>query len=220
MRRKVLLTVAIVFSLSLISAEFPECDSSDSNSDTIFSLSNVQAQQVCTDADGDGFFMEEACGDTVDCDDGDPENWVSCDTCLDIDGDGWYAGCDLYTVTQGPDCDDNDGYNWVSCDSCFDNDGDGYYGEGCDDYVSLAYVDCDDGDSLRNPGMTEYSCDFIDSNCDGMDGIACYMEWNPVCGMDGMTYGNDCEALNWGCTQIACMGECPCSGGGGIDNPF
>jgi len=50
-----------------------------------------------TDADGDGYDSDN------DCDDSDGFLWASCTTCVDSDGDGFGAGCDL-----GPDCDDND----------------------------------------------------------------------------------------------------------------
>jgi putative metal-binding protein/Kelch motif protein/galactose oxidase-like protein len=41
-----------------------------------------------------------------DCDDGDPNNWSACDTCVDGDGDSHFQGCDRYQTIAGPDCDD------------------------------------------------------------------------------------------------------------------
>ena len=49
------------------------------------------------DADGDGFPVE------VDCNDADGNLWVSCDDCIDLDGDGYGEMCDL-----GVDCNDDD----------------------------------------------------------------------------------------------------------------
>lgn len=54
------------------------------------------------DVDNDGV---DQC---LDCDDTDENNWVSCGSCVDGEGDSAWVGCDAYVTLIGPDCDDTD----------------------------------------------------------------------------------------------------------------
>ncbi|MFH1462971.1 MAG: FG-GAP-like repeat-containing protein, partial [Pseudomonadota bacterium] len=125
-----------------------------------------------TDADGDGCTIEAG-----DCDDSDPGTFPAAgEDCYDgrdnncdgwIDFDDWYCG----GSGGGPDTDvDRDGW-------------------------TLEGGDCDDGDPLVNPGMSEDCFDMLDNNCDSLvdlddpecGGMACEPE---ICG-DGLD--NDCD---------------------------
>jgi putative metal-binding protein len=91
MLKNIIRSLVIFIALVSISAQTPDC--------------NGFEETQCTDADKDGFFTEQYCGDIIDCNDEDPDNWVSCDTCQDADGDSYYVGCD---VLESPDCNDED----------------------------------------------------------------------------------------------------------------
>jgi len=134
------------------------------------------------DADSDGDLTD----DLDDCDPVDENNWSSCATCVDSDGDGWYTGCDAYTTIDGPDCDDADDNNWSSCGSCVDSDGDSWY-TGCDAYTSIDGPDCDDADD--NNWSSCGSC--VDS-----DGDSWYTGCDAYASIDGPDC-DDTDVDNW-----------------------
>ena len=131
------------------------------SSGTLLDNDTVQFQVVDPDTDSDGLTdgQEAVIGtdpnnpdtdgdsslDGTDCAPLDENNWISCGTCADLDGDSWYSFCDAYITINGPDCDDADADNWMSCGTCLDSDSDGWF-VGCDSYVSIQGPDCNDAD--------------------------------------------------------------------------
>ncbi len=85
----------------------PDCD--DNDPDVYPGRTEVPYDAVDDNCDPTDDFDADADGQPLadDCDDEDPDNWLSCDTCLDRDDDGSYIGCDAY-VLRPWDCDDTD----------------------------------------------------------------------------------------------------------------
>jgi len=82
-----------------------------------------------------------------------------------------------------------------------DFDGDGCF-DGCSGPVAgcASNADCPDGSYCAQPGCTDFG------ECKPMPN-ACPDVWLPVCGCNGETYGNTCEAAAAG-ASVASEGEC------------
>ena len=88
-----------------------------------------------------------------------------------------------------------------------------------------AFGPCEDGpgDGCGTAGAQCAAGEFCErQGCDGMEGHcepkpqACDLQFAPVCGCDGMTYGNACEAAGSG-VNVASEGKCDGDPGGGGD---
>ncbi len=105
---------------------------------------SVVVNRECTDADGDGYFVDKDCAEKIDCNDGDAAiNPGAAEIC----DDGIDQNCDER------DCIGNE----------MDDDGDGFTeNEG----------DCNDADSTINPNAVEIQNDGIDQDCNGSDKLS------------------------------------------------
>lgn len=175
----------------------PDCNDYDPDQNTDCD----PPETTCYDDDGDGYGV--GCDAGPDCDDYDPNQNTVCD-CVDNDGDGFYAsGCARALFI---DCDDSDfqispwrtdtpydgiDQNCDGIDICQnDSDGDGYgFGPGC------LNLDCDDTnpDIYFAASVTDLVGDFIDSNCDGVDGQRLPIDWVDSDGDGVSPVDGDCD---------------------------
>jgi len=163
-RRTVIVGFLLLSGLSLVG--MPETLSQARGAsliEIIFPLLLDSDDQVCVDADKDGYFEQDNCGQAaVDCDDGDPEVYPGaqercddkdndCDAEIDEEG---ATGCTTYYLDN-----DNDGYGTSGSGRCLCAPSGGY--------TSTQDGDCNDSEAAVNPGASEDCDDGIDNDCDG-----------------------------------------------------
>lgn len=146
-----------------------------------------QPPPACSDLDEDNYSPEGGDCGPIDCNDQDPSinPGMFClavyDPVCGVDGNTYPNSCEALkscvTIDHSGECDQPGG--------CTDKDQDGFSTEGGD----CGPVDCNDNDAYINPGLM------------------CTLDFSPVCGKDGVTYNNVCEAERV-CAVVAHEGAC------------
>ena len=197
------------------------CDDIDNDCDFVTDEDDAaDVETFYADSDSDGFGDDSttasACtapsgyvSDNTDCDDGEGLiNPAATELCNGYDDD-----CD-----GDIDSDATDKSTYYA-----DNDGDGYGGtsatEACEQPSGYATTntDCDDGESLSNPGQTEV-CDDIDNDCDGDTDEGLLTTYYIDSDSDG--YGNSAYGTT-ACTAPSgyVVDDTDCNDGEGLSNP-
>ncbi len=157
---------------------------------------------------------EELCGDGIDNDcegtidlagDADGDGFDVCDECDDLDGTTFPDAPELCDDLDS-DCDGSlvDEFDDLDADllpDCIDPDADG------DGEAGNPGTDCDDLDPTVFTGAPEVPSDGIDQDCDGIDSIECFMDFDgDGAGIPALVFSadDDCDDLGESLTEDDC----------------
>ncbi|MFN8698683.1 MAG: Kazal-type serine protease inhibitor domain-containing protein [Flavobacteriales bacterium] len=103
-----------------------------------------------------------------------------------------------------------DGVNFGLCDMFL-----GYAANAagvCEAWSGCFTIGSDQVDYSEAFSASQEQCEAICSGCVNPaqinQDVLCPAVWDPVCGCNGVTYGNSCEAINWGGVTAYTPGEC------------